>query len=270
MKRLLKIVAITAAVAATAGGIAMYSGWYDVSATDEHLAPTYWALDTAMRRSVRERGEEIAVPPLDSEALVLRGLALYRRHCVACHGAPGAAPETFALGMTPTPANLAYTGREWPAGDLFWVVKNGLKMTGMPAFEFRLGEDELWAVVAFLKRLPHLSPREYAALRAPPPAPAPDPKGPPDPARGKRAVHQYACLTCHAIPGLVGANAPVGPPLAGIASRTIIAGVLPNTTENMERWLRAPRQVNPASAMPDLGVSERDARDIAAYLATLR
>lgn len=270
MKRVLKVLAIAGILVAAAAGVGIYSGLYDISATDEHLRPTYWALDTAMRRSVRERGEEITVPPLDNAALVPRGLAIYRRHCVACHGAPGVAPEPFALGMAPTPANLAYTAREWPAGDLFWVVKNGLKMTGMPAWEFRLDDDEVWATVAFLKRMPELSPRQYAALQAPPLPDRADAAAKPDADRGKRAARLYACLSCHAIPGLVGAHAPVGPPLAGIGSRTLIAGKLPNTPQNMARWLRSPRQINPDSAMPDLGVSERDARDIAAYLATLR
>lgn len=270
MKRLLESIAILAACGAAAGGFLVYSGWYDVSATDEHLRPTYWLLDTAMRRSVRERGRHIAVPRLDEPAMVRRGVAIYRVHCAGCHGAPGVAAEPFALGMTPTPANLAYTAREWPAGDLFWVIKYGLKMTGMPAWEFRLGDDELWATVAFLKRMPQISPQEYAALQVPSLPPRVENAREPDADRGRRAVHQYSCLTCHAIPGLVGANAPVGPPLGGIGSRGVIAGRLANNPDNMVRWLRAPRQVNPHSAMPDLGVTERDARDIAAFLATLK
>jgi mono/diheme cytochrome c family protein len=270
MKRLLKSLAILAALGAAAGGFVGYTGWYDVSATDEHLRPTYWLFDTAMRRSVRLRGKQITVPRLDDPAMVQRGVAIYRRHCVACHGAPGVAPEPFALGMTPAPSNLAYTAREWPAEDLYWVIKHGLKMTGMPAWEFRLDDDELWATVAFLKRMPHISPQEYAALQAPSPPPRVEEPRQPDADRGRRAVHQYACLTCHAIPGLVGANAPVGPPLAGIGSRGVIAGLLTNNPDNMVRWLRAPREVNPHSAMPDLGLTERDARDIAAFLATLK
>jgi cytochrome c1 len=72
------------------------------------------------------------------------------------------------------------------------------------------------------------------------------------------------------IPGVVGANRSVGPPLAGIANRQYIAGVLPNTPANMMRWLRQPTKVDPLSAMPDLDVTEQDARDIAAFLYTLR
>jgi mono/diheme cytochrome c family protein len=270
MRRATKLLAAAAAALAAGAAAAIYFGFYDVSATDQHLRPTYWLLDTAMRQSVRARGAAIKVPPLDDPAMVERGLAIYRRDCVACHGAPGVAPEPFALGMAPAAANLAHTAREWPPGELFWVIKNGLKMTGMPAWEFRLGDEEIWATVAFLKRMPRLSPQEYAALQAAAPPPPSESASEPDAARGRRAIHRYACLGCHAIPGMVGANAPVGPPLSGIGSRAVIAGVLPNTPDNMARWLRSPRSVNPGSAMPDLGVSERDARDIAAYLATLR
>jgi cytochrome c2 len=88
--------------------------------------------------------------------------------------------------------------------------------------------------------------------------------------RGRRAIYQYACVTCHAIPGIVGSNAPVGPPLAGMAARGFIAGVLPASTDNLVWWLRAPHLVSERNAMPDLGVTEQDARDIAAYLMTLR
>jgi cytochrome c len=103
---------------------------------------------------------------------------------------------------------------------------------------------------------------------APAPAPLkPVPGG--DPRQGVRAAQQYGCGSCHAIPGLPGAHGAVGPPLGGIARRAIIAGHLPNTPENMMRWIANPQAVNPGSAMPDLGLSAADVRDIAAYLYTL-
>ena len=86
---------------------------------------------------------------------------------------------------------------------------------------------------------------------------------------GKLLLRQFGCGSCHEIPGVAAARGKVGPPLAGVATRVYIAGVLPNTPENLVRWLRDPPAVSPQSAMPDLGVTERDARDIAAYLATL-
>lgn len=91
-----------------------------------------------------------------------------------------------------------------------------------------------------------------------------------DPERGKAAIRAYGCGGCHRIPHVAGANGRVGPPLERMAKRAYIGGVLPNTEENMVRWIRAPDAVDPRTAMPDLGVSERDARDITAYLYTLR
>jgi cytochrome c2 len=86
---------------------------------------------------------------------------------------------------------------------------------------------------------------------------------------GKRAAQQYLCPMCHVIPGIVGANRHIGPPLKGITLRGYIAGIIPNTPENMVRWLMNPLEIDPLTAMPDLGFNEVDARDIAAYLYTL-
>ena len=265
--RYLAVIAGLALAALLGGAVTLYAGWYDISATDQHLAHTYWLLDTSMRRSVKHRAEEIKVPDLKNSE---RGFALFRDHCVQCHGAPGVAPEPFAMGMTPAPASLSYTAREWPPEDLYWVLKEGIKMTGMPAWKHRMSDEDMWAVVAFLKILPTLSPAQYKAMKAPSLHKHEEAhSGKPDAGRGKRAIHQYLCVTCHGIPGIVGPNAPVGPPLEGIGSRAFIAGVLPNTPENMVRWLRAPQSIDADTAMPDLGVTERDARDIAAYLESL-
>lgn len=91
-----------------------------------------------------------------------------------------------------------------------------------------------------------------------------------DPQRGKLAIRQYGCSTCHTIPGVEGAQGLVGPPLDRIGSRVYLAGRLENTPENMMRWIRDPQGIEPGTAMPDLRVSEQDGRDIAAYLYTLQ
>lgn len=91
-----------------------------------------------------------------------------------------------------------------------------------------------------------------------------------NPAAGREALAQYACHVCHRIPGIIGAIGHVGPPLAGIAERKYLAGVLRNTPENMLHWIRHPQEVDPLTTMPDMGVSEDHARDIVAYLYTLR
>jgi mono/diheme cytochrome c family protein len=267
--RALRCIGVVLLVLALGGAAFVWSGIYDVSATDNHLWPTYWTIRAAMERSVGVRAKRIEVPPLDDARRARRGLGLYREHCLRCHGAPGVAPEPFALGMLPVPENLAYVAKTWSAAEIYWTVRNGLKMTGMPAWQYRLGDDAMWDVVAFVKRLPSLSPDEYEELRELRTAEREPQQAAADARRGRQALQQYACVTCHAIPGAVGSQAPVGPSLARIASRAFIAGVLPNSLENMELWLIAPQDVKPGTAMPDLDMSARDAKDIAAYLATL-
>ena len=90
-----------------------------------------------------------------------------------------------------------------------------------------------------------------------------------DPLRGKVAIGRYGCTTCHTIPGLAG-DANVGPSLDRIGSRVYIAGVLLNRPENLKRWLKNPPEVDPKTAMPNVGASDDDIRDIASYLYTLR
>ena len=91
-----------------------------------------------------------------------------------------------------------------------------------------------------------------------------------NPSRGRAAIERYGCGTCHTIPGVRGADALVGPPLSQVASRSYVGGVLTNSPENMIRWIRDPRAVDNLTAMPTLGVTDQDARDIASYLYTLK
>ena len=91
-----------------------------------------------------------------------------------------------------------------------------------------------------------------------------------DARRGRELVRDVGCPACHTIPGLRGARGNDGPPLTRFADRTYVAGVLRNEPRNLVTWLRHPQQVVPGNAMPEMGLDERDARDIAAYLYTLR
>jgi cytochrome c1 len=91
-----------------------------------------------------------------------------------------------------------------------------------------------------------------------------------DAGRGIRLIGSLGCAACHTIPGVAGARGNVGPPLSRFGDRVFIAGMLPNTPSNLVRWIRDPQGVVPGNAMPDMKVSEADARDIAAYLYTLR
>jgi cytochrome c1 len=91
-----------------------------------------------------------------------------------------------------------------------------------------------------------------------------------DPQRGQQALQRYGCGACHEIPGVPGARGAVGPSLAKFGQRTMVAGRLANTPDNLMRWIQEPQSIEPGNAMPNLGVSTADARDIAAYLYTLR
>src|SRR5690606_31661867 len=145
-------------------------------------------------------------------------------------------PEPFALGLTPAPASLVGAAHQWSATETHWLIREGIKMSGMPAWRYRLSDEEIWNVVAFLKILPTLSVADYAQWEAQLPAAdkfakasaQPKSRGlkPGDALAGRKALQQYLCVTCHVIPGVVGANQHVGPSLAGLATRKYIAGVL--------------------------------------------
>jgi mono/diheme cytochrome c family protein len=172
LRDLLRVLIVPVAVVLVLFGLAapfaiIYSGAYDVAATRQHTPPVYWALITSLHQSIQAHAarEAPAPPDLRDATRIDQGLVLYEQLCAACHGAPGRAPDALALGMTPPPANLIPAARSWTAGEIFWTVSKGLKMTGMPAWEFRLDEDEIWAVTAFVKHMASLSPVAYEAQR---------------------------------------------------------------------------------------------------------
>ncbi|HEY7663069.1 MAG TPA: c-type cytochrome [Xanthobacteraceae bacterium] len=93
---------------------------------------------------------------------------------------------------------------------------------------------------------------------------------PGDPQRGRVLIHQYGCGSCHTVPGVNGADGVVGPPLDGMGRRIYVAGMLRNTPENLATWIEKPQQIVPGNVMPNMGISRKQARDIAAYLFTLQ
>jgi mono/diheme cytochrome c family protein len=275
---ILKTVAATLAgaalLASVAGFAVLKSGRYNIGATAQHFQVVHTVLEQGMHESVRHHARDVAQPPaLASAQRIGRGAALYRDNCAQCHGAPGVAPLDLGKGMQPVPGPLVDAARRWKPRELYWITRHGIKMSGMPAWEARLSEADTWAVVAFLARMPGLDVRAYRELTAARPAPAQGNAQPAavavtggDAARGKRILAQYACQSCHRIPGVTGSKVDVGRPLDGLAKRRLIAGTLPNGQANLVRWIRNPQAIDPETAMPDMGVSERDALDISAYL----
>ena len=162
MKILLTAVAILVLLAALALGV-IYSGAYDVAATTPDEGIVGWALETAQERSVERRARAVQVPPLEGPELLATGLVHYHQMCVTCHGAPGVPASEIGAGRNPFPPEMAEEAEELGPAELFWVVKNGIKMTGMPAFGPTHTDEELWAIVAFVETLPEMSGEEYAA-----------------------------------------------------------------------------------------------------------
>ena len=284
---------LAALLAALAGAAVLYAGWYNIGATRQHVQIVHSVLEHGMRQSVRHQARDVKVPDLASPDMIQRGALLYRAACAHCHGGPGAAPEDWGKGMQPVPGSLVDAPRKWRPNELYWVTRHGIKMSGMPAWETHLSDAELWAVVAFVQVLPTLTAQRYRDMAAqggatsqlPHPdstdaaqdkavqAPGADLNRLPvqaalggDAERGRVALTQYACHSCHMIPGVTGSATLVGRPLQDLGKRKLIAGSLPNTHANLVRWIRAPQQFDPQTAMPNMGVSERDARDMAAYL----
>jgi mono/diheme cytochrome c family protein len=259
-------------VGAAAGVVVLRSGWYDIGATAQHLPIVYALLEKGMHYSVRRHARAVKVPELGQTQQIQRGAAVYRDNCAQCHGGPGFAQSRIGMSMQPVPGPLVDASARWQPRELYWITRHGIKMSGMPAWEFHLSEDDTWAVVAFVKRLPALDAQDYRTLTAADgnngpggvPAPAAGLVG--DPVRGKLALTQYACQACHMIPGATGSRVYVGRPLEGLAKRRFIAGTLPTSQANLARWIRNPQAVDPHTAMPAMGVSERDALDISAYL----
>jgi mono/diheme cytochrome c family protein len=156
------IVAIVVLI--VAGLAVIYSGAYNVAASSPHTGLETWVLNTTMRNSVQHRAADVAVPATITEEQIRRGSAQFRDSCVYCHGAPGVDSTDWSMGITPEPPFLPdVVGARTPA-ELFWVVKNGIKMTAMPSFGKHLKDDDIWGVVGFIQRLPRMSAEDYARL----------------------------------------------------------------------------------------------------------
>jgi len=152
---------VAALIVALLGGLVfIYSGIYDVAASVPHNEVTAWILSTTMQRSVAMRADAAAAPQL-TDAQAHEGYRFYSETCIYCHGAPGRDPTDIGKGLNPEPPYLPDTVGRWSSAEIYWIVKNGVKMTGMPAFGSTHKDAEIWNVVAFVQRLPKMSPEEF-------------------------------------------------------------------------------------------------------------
>ncbi len=163
-RRALAAIALMAALAGAAAFVLVSLGLVSISASSGHWKATGWMLHYAMRRAVSTQSMGIKVPPLDDPALVLKGAGHYHTGCLACHGGPGQERSLIVQQMTPEPPFLPPRIERWEPQELFWIVKNGVKFTAMPAWPAQQRDDEVWAMVAFLQAMPGMSPERYKQL----------------------------------------------------------------------------------------------------------
>jgi len=157
---------LVAIVGTATFGAVVLGGAVDVAATAPHSAPVHWTLETTMRNSVSARARHIAVPEgtdLLDPTLAERAFGHYSVACTPCHGAPGVDAAPWLV-LQPPARSLVETASQWSDAELYWIVKHGIKMTGMPALGPTHEDADLWAIAAFVRQLPEMTPEAYEAM----------------------------------------------------------------------------------------------------------
>lgn len=166
MRQWIKTAAVTVGAVlllALGGGLfVIYSGSYNVAATEEHWGVTQWALDKLQQTSVGARADEVAGSIPEDSAALDHGFDHFHAMCVMCHGAPGLDRGEVGAGMRPVPPRLEEVAQEWSDQEIFWIIENGIRLAGMPAFGATHGDEEIWGIVAFVREVEGMTEEEYA------------------------------------------------------------------------------------------------------------
>lgn len=170
---------ITAAIGVAGGALFLYSGLYPIGADVPHNRLTYWILETLRERSVARAASDLVVPAdLKASERLLAGGADYNDMCAACHLKPGESDNDLSQGLYPAPPNLTLSvddhahehegdsGNDDALRRRFWIIKHGIKASGMPAWGYGHDDERIWSLVAFLDRLHELSPAQYQIITA--------------------------------------------------------------------------------------------------------
>ena len=176
--RILALIGFLAIVVAVAAAVFFFGGYYNIAATQKDLPPVAWALETVREASIDRHAGALTAPfALDDPATIQAGArAFAEQGCINCHGAPGVKWAKFSEGLRPDPPDLKDIVNEMPPSGFFWVIKNGINMTGMPSFARAGASDEdIWKIVAFIKKLPVISDADFSAWITKPAAPAAPP-----------------------------------------------------------------------------------------------
>ena len=180
--RFLALIGALAIIVGIGAAVFFLGGFYNVAATAEDPAIVKWALIQTRTASINRHATDQPPANINDAQTVQAGAKAFAAHgCANCHGAPGVPWLKYSEGLNPDPPDLKKVVDQITPAQLFWVVKNGINMTGMPSFQLAGAKDEeIWAIVAFIKKLPTVSETDYKAWTSPPTAPvAPAPATPP-------------------------------------------------------------------------------------------
>ena len=150
------------ALLAVAGFV--WSGVYNVGADDHHTRPVYAVMEALRERSIQARASDLQVPALNDPARITQGAGNYDAMCTGCHLKPGVTETELSKGLYPAPPDL--TKQAVDAAEAFWVIKHGIKASGMPAWGKSMEDEYIWNMVAFVQELPKLDAARYQALVA--------------------------------------------------------------------------------------------------------
>ncbi len=152
---------VTLLVLAIAAAAFVWSGRYAIGADRPHLPLTLAVIDTLRDHATETAAQNVVVPELDGPAMIAEGAARYAAKCAGCHMAPGKPGSQMREGLYPQPPDLSADGIDNP-GEAFWIIKHGIKMSAMPAWGKTHTDAQIWSMVAFLQRLPKMTPAQYA------------------------------------------------------------------------------------------------------------
>ena len=176
--RILAAIGALTVIGAVGAAVFFLGGFYNVAGTSEDPALVNWALVRVRTASIVRHAHDAPPGNFNDAANVQAGARKFAEHgCANCHGAPGVNWAKYSEGLHPDPPDLKDVVNDRTPGQLFWVIKNGINMTGMPSFKLAGAKDEdIWLIVAFLKKLPSVAEADYKTWTAPPPAPAAAPQ----------------------------------------------------------------------------------------------
>jgi len=170
MLRFLALVGLLGILGAIGAAVFFFGGYYSVAGTANEPAIVKWVLVHVRTASIERHATEKPPMPLDNADTIKEGArAFSQRGCVNCHGGPGVSWAKFSEGLRPDPPDLKDLANERDPEHLFWVIKNGINMTGMPSFGMiEVPDKEIWSIVAFVKKLPSVSDADFKTWTAPP------------------------------------------------------------------------------------------------------